>query len=130
MKWIGLAAAALLVAGCFMPWVVIESRNITVSGMDATGTNYGRPGYFHLFFTGLFLCFHLIPTLWAKRFNLPVVALNVAWAIRNYLVIATCQAGECPIRKPGMYAVLAGSLVMLLAALFPDIDLKKLKKSD
>ncbi|MGB3005669.1 MAG: hypothetical protein WBC06_04105, partial [Chitinophagaceae bacterium] len=125
MKWIGLAAGGLLIASCFMPWVLIESRNITISGLDSTGTNYGKPGVFHLFFAALFLIFHLIPQLWAKRFNLPVAALNIAWAIRNYLVIATCQVGECPDRKLGLYMMLLGSVLMLAAALFPDIKLKE-----
>jgi hypothetical protein len=48
MKWIGIAAAILLTISCFTPWVVIESKNITISGIDATGTNYGKPGYFHI----------------------------------------------------------------------------------
>ncbi len=31
MKWIGLAAAILLIISCFIPWVFIESKNITVT---------------------------------------------------------------------------------------------------
>ena len=44
MKWIGLAAAVLLIVSCFTPWVIIASQNIVVSGVDATGTNYGLNG--------------------------------------------------------------------------------------
>ena len=46
-KWIGLAGAALLVIASFMPWVTIQSQQLVVSGVDATGTNYGKPAYFH-----------------------------------------------------------------------------------
>lgn len=128
MKWIGLAAALLLIAACFSPWVVIESHQLTISGIDATGTNFGKPGYLHLVLVAFFLLFHFIPKLWAKRANLPVVALNSAWAIRNFFLIATCRGGECPERQFGMYMLLLSSLLMLLAALFPDISLDKANK--
>ena len=121
MKWIGLAAAALLVYACFSPWVIIESKNIVVSGVDAAGTNFGKPGYLHLFLSFFFLVFHFIPRLWAKRANLPVVAVNLGWAIRNFFVVAACRAGECPEKQLGLYLAGAASVLMLLAALFPDI---------
>lgn len=125
MKWIGLAAALLLIAACFSPWVVIESRRITVSGVDATGTNFGKPGFLHLVFVAFFLVFHFIPKLWSKRANLLVVAFNSAWAIRNFFLIATCRGGECPERQFGLYMLLLSSLLLLLAALFPDVRLDK-----
>jgi hypothetical protein len=128
MKWIGLAAAALMVYACFSPWVIIESKNIVVSGMDASGTNFGKPGYLHLFLTALFLLFHFIPRLWAKRANLPVVAVNMGWTIRNFFVIAACRAGECPEKQTGLWLTGIASLLMLLAALFPDIKLDNRKK--
>lgn len=123
MKWIGFFAAALLVYACFTPWVIIESQNIVVTGVAAAGTNFGKPGYLHLFLSVIFLLFHFIPRLWAKRANLPVVAVNLGWAIRNFVVIAACRAGECPEKQVGLYLAGAASLVMLLAALFPDIEI-------
>ncbi len=130
MKWIGLAAAALLVFSCFIPWVVIESRQITVSGIDARGTNYGKPGYFHFVLTAFFLIFHLIPRVWAKRANLPVVALNLGWAIRNFLFIAACHGGECPVKKSGIWLLLLASLLMLVSALFPDMKPPKTPRKE
>lgn len=129
MKWIGLGAAVLLIIACFLPWIVVESRNITVSGVDARGTNFGKPGFMHLLLVILFLLFHFIPKLWAKRANLIVVGFNTAWAIRNFFLIAICRGGECPSRKLGMYLLLLASLLMLIAALFPDIQLEKKKQS-
>lgn len=128
MKWIGLAAVALLVYACFSPWVIIESKKIVVSGVDAAGTNFGKPGYLHLFLAGIFLVFHFIPRLWAKRANLPVVAVNLGWAIRNFFVIAACRAGECPEKQLGLYLAGAASVLMLLAALFPDIEISNNKQ--
>jgi len=122
MKWIGLAAAVLLIVSCFMPWVIIESRNITVSGMDAF--DYGKPGYIHFVLLTFFIVFTLVPRLWAKRMNLLVVAFNAAWMLRNFLVIGTCKAGECPERETGFYLMIIASLIMLVSALFPDIKMK------
>jgi len=123
IKWAGLAAAILLIASCFIPWVVIESKNITISGIDATGTSYGKPGYFHLLMSFFFLLFSFIPRVWAKRSNLLVVAMNFAWAVRNYFVITACEGGECPVKKTGIYLALLASVLILIAALFPDMKL-------
>jgi hypothetical protein len=127
MKWMGLAAAALLIASCFMPWVIIESRNITVTGVDGTGTNFGKPGYLHLLLTFVFLVLHLVPRLWAKRGNLPVVALNLGWAIRNFFVIASCRMGDCPEKQTGLWLMLIASAALVVSALFPDMDLPEPK---
>ncbi|MFZ9386719.1 MAG: hypothetical protein ACO25B_02460 [Chitinophagaceae bacterium] len=121
-KWAGLLAAALLVASAFLPWVIIESRGLVLTGVDTTGTNYGRPAYFHFVIVEFFVLFTLVARLWAKRANLAVVAINTAWAIRNFLVIASCQGGECPLRQVGLWLALGSSLLMLLSALFPDME--------
>jgi len=128
MKWIGLLAVILLIVSCFLPWVIISSKDIVVSGVDSTGTNFGKPGYTHFVLGFFFIIFHFIPRLWAKRVNLLVVALNIAWAIRNYFIISMCREGECPEKQIGLWLVLFASVLMLIAALFPDIKLKEERK--
>ena len=128
MKWIGLVAVILLVVSCFLPWVIITSKNIVVSGVDSTGTNFGKPGYTHFVLSFFFIIFHFIPKLWAKRVNLLIVALNIAWAIRNYFIISMCREGECPEKQIGLWLVLLASVLILIAALFPDIKLKEESK--
>jgi hypothetical protein len=113
----------LLIVSCFIPWVVIESRGITITGVDTTGTKYGKPGYIHLICAAFFIVFTLTQKLWAKRSNLPVVALNLAWALRNFFLIAVCKGGECPERQAGLWMMLLASILMLIAALFPDMKL-------
>ena len=121
MKWIGIVAAITLIISCFMTWVVVQSKNITVSGVDATGTNFGKPGYFHLIMVAFFLVFSLLPRAWAKRANLLVAALNMAWAIRNYFLVTTCRGGDCPEKHIAIYLILLTSLLMLAASMFPDL---------
>ena len=128
MKWIGLAAVVLLIVCCFSPWVIIESKAITVSGMDSKGTNFGKPGYFHLIMAAFFLLFFFTPRIWAKRVNLLITGMNLAWAIRNYFLITACQGGECPEKQMALFLVLGASVLMLVAALFPDIQLPGEKK--
>jgi hypothetical protein len=123
MKWIGLLAALALTIACFMPWVFIESKNITVTGIEATGTSFGKPGYFHFVLAVLYLFFHFIPLIWAKRLNLVVSVLNIGWAVRNYFLISACAGGECPEKKIGLFVILSSSCLMLLAALLPQMKL-------
>jgi len=123
MKWIGTLAALTLIISCFFPWVFIESKNITVTGIESAGTNFGKPGYFHLFLAAIYLFFTFISKIWAKRWNLLIVALNIAWAARNYCIISACSGGECPEKNAALYIVLISSLLMLVAALFPKMTL-------
>ncbi len=116
---LGIAAVLLLVIACFMPWVLIPSKQLVISGMDASGTRYGKPGYLHLLLGFFYLIFTLIPAVWAKRFNLLVVAFNLAWALRNFLILSLCRGGECPERQAGLYLVAMAGVLMLVAALFP-----------
>ena len=124
LKWLGLLAAILLIASCFFPWVLIPSKNITITGIQSDGTNFGKPGYFNLLMTGLYILFALTPRVWAKRANLIVVALNMAWSLRNYFMVTACEGGECPDIQPALYILLISSIIMFLSALFPDTKLK------
>ena len=123
IKWVGLIAGLLLIASCFMLWASLPARNITISGVNAEGTSFGKPGYFHLLLSSVFLVLHFIPRIWAKRTNLVVAALNIAWAVRNYFIITVCRQGECPEKHTGIYLVLIASVFVLIAVLFPDMKL-------
>jgi hypothetical protein len=126
MKWIGLVAVILLVVSCFLPWVIFDSPKITVGGVRSTGTDFfGKPGFAHFVLGFFFIIFHFIPKVWAKRVNLLIVALNIAWAIRNYFIISMCRQGECPEKQIGLWLVMLASVLMLIAALFPDVKLKE-----
>lgn len=124
LTWVGLCAGLLLAIGCWLPWVIIESKNLVITGMYTVGTSYGKPGVLHLVFLSFFLLFTLIPKIWAKRFNLLVVALNASWMIRNFFIIGICRGGECPVRQNGLYLVALASTLMLIAALFPSFKEK------
>jgi hypothetical protein len=65
----------------------------------------------------------LTPRVWAKRLNLLVAALNTGWAIRNFLLISACEAGDCPVKKMAFYFMLISSIFMMIAAFFPKMEI-------
>lgn len=125
MKWVGIGTAVVLSIACCMVWVTIPSRGITVSGISAEGTSFGKPGLLHFILSFVFILFSIIPRIWAKRSNLLVTALNMAWVIRNYFVITACRGGDCPEKHTAVYLLLIASVVMLISSLFPDVKIEK-----
>ena len=122
-KWIGLFGAVLLIIACFMPWYHVPRVDIIISGVD--GDRFGKPGYWHFFLVLFYIPFTMLPRLWAKQWNLLVTGINLAWMIRNFFVLAICSGGICPERKFGIWLVMISSIIMLIAALFPDVKLKQ-----
>ncbi|MBI2282416.1 MAG: hypothetical protein HYU71_01760 [Bacteroidetes bacterium] len=121
---IGIIATLALVAICFLPWSYIASRQITITGFQAVGTHFGKPGLLTVILSGVMLVMFAVPAIWSKRTNVLIAALNLAWSFRNYLMISTCLMGECPEKKPALYAQVALSAVILLMTLLPRLDLK------
>lgn len=107
-----------------MPWTVIESKNIVVTGFASEGTSYGKPGYMNVILSMVSLLLFAIPKIWAKRTNVFVAAINLAWAFRNYLVLSGCMLGECPEKKPGLYLLLLAAAVIQVMALLPKINVE------
>lgn len=118
---IPLLVAVILIASCFYPWMTIESKGITITGISTAGTAYGKPGYFHFLWVGLFLLFFFINKAWSRRTAVVFAAFNVAWAFRNFLVLPMCQMGECPLRRTGLYVLFISSLLLFFAGLIAPV---------
>lgn len=114
-----ISGITLLVVACFMPWMRIEDLGLTISGVDTTGTRYGKPALAHFVLAFFILISAFIPKIWAKRLGLLFAALNMAWAVRNFGVIPHCEAGVCPQKLTGIYLLLLASIVLMITALFP-----------
>lgn len=127
-KWIGIGAVLLLVVTAFTPWVSIDDGRIIVSGIDATGTNFGKPAYMNFILSFFYLVFLYIPRIWAMRVNLSFAALNLAWGLRNFVVLSACSGGDCPVRQFGIYIMAFAVLLMFFCALFPDVKFPEEKK--
>jgi hypothetical protein len=122
---IGIAATLALITVCFLPWSFIASRQITVSGMNASGTDFGRPGLFNIALCIIMLAMFLIPAIWSKRTNVFIAAVNLAWSFRNYLLVSTCMMGECPEKKPALFLLLGLSVLIQVMVLLPKVGLTK-----
>jgi hypothetical protein len=125
---IGIIAVLALIGICFMPWVFIASKNIIVTGFEAPDTSFGRPGYLNVILSTVCLIFFIIPKIWAKRTNVFIAAINLAWAFRNYLLLSSCLLGECPEKKAGLYLLLLVAGVIQVMALLPKLDVEETKK--
>jgi len=122
---IGILATFALMGVCFLPWAYIASKQITVSGFYAVGTNFGKPGLFNFAMCVIMLVLFAVPAVWSKRTNVFIAALNFAWSVRNYLLVSSCMMGECPEKKPGLFILIFLSAVILVMSLLPKLEVKK-----
>ena len=125
---IGFIAVVLAILVCFMPLVYIESKNLTITGFKADGTRFGSPGMFIVYMGSIAAGLFLIPKIWAKRVNVFLTAMIFAWAVRNYLLLTTCAAGECPEKQVGLFLLLAFTAITMIMSFLPKIDLSKQQK--
>jgi hypothetical protein len=123
---LGCIAVILLAAVCYLPWSYISENNILITGMSAPGTLFGKPGLMHFVLGAILIILFLISKLWAKRTNVFFGAVNLAWSVRNYILLSTCYMGECPQLKYGIYLEILLCFFILIMTFLP--DLRKLEK--
>jgi hypothetical protein len=123
-RWIALGAFLLLTAACFMPWTYHGDIQKTFTGFFSEKNIYGKPAKFLLIAGGLSALFAFIPRLWLKRTALFLSGLNVAYAIKTYLMYGACYQGYCPEKKVGLFVMLVSTIILLVAAMFPAGEIK------
>lgn len=122
-KWIGVLAGMVLIVICFMPWTYYADLHKTFTGFFSEKNAYGKPGILFVFFGTTFIVLSFIAKLWAKRINLFLSAMIVAYAIKTYILYTSCYNAYCPEKKAGIYLVLICSILILVAAVFPDMKI-------
>ena len=131
---IGLLACILLVVSCFLPWMYYADPHIateaqrTFTGFSTYQNQYGKPGKLLLLIAIIIFVFMLLPKIWAKRANLFIAALGVGYAVKTYVLFTSCYNAYCPEKKAGIFIMLLSMIILLIAALFPDLALKQEKK--
>ncbi|MBK8608599.1 MAG: hypothetical protein IPL84_01220 [Chitinophagaceae bacterium] len=125
LHWIGIAACITLIASCFLPWVYYADLNQTFTGFYSYKNEYGKPGKFLTFFGLLILVFMLLPKIWAKRANLFITALTVAYGIKTFILFGSCYNNYCPEKLFGLYLMVGCTVIMLIASVFPNVKLSK-----
>ena len=122
---LGVVIAILVMGVCFLPWSIVIERNIVITGVHATGTDFGRPGLMNIVFSLVMILLFCIQKTGAKRTNLFVGAMNFAWAVRNYILVTTCFFGECPQKQIGLFALLIFAFGAMLMTFFPQISIEQ-----
>jgi hypothetical protein len=123
-NWISFTGLALLTIACFLPWTYHADIDRVFTGFFSEKNVYGKPGRALLVLAFLSALCSFLPRVWAKRAGLLVAALNLAYAIKNFLVFGACYQGYCPEKKAGLYLMLFSTILLLVSALFPKGNLK------
>lgn len=119
---IGIAACLALIVNCFFPWSYIAEINLLITGVNG-GENLGKPGLFNIILSVVMIIFFFIPKIWAKRTNVILGALNIAWSIRNYLLVGACSGGICPQKKAGIFILIFLSFFIELMTFLPPVKI-------
>jgi hypothetical protein len=120
----GLVACVTLIVACFLPWAYYADLQQSFTGFYSYQNQYGKPGKFLSFIGVIAFALMILPKIWAKRANLFVCALCVGYAIKSYILFASCYNAYCPEKRAGIFLMLAATIIMLLASIFPDLKLK------
>jgi len=125
IRWISVLTAAIIIVACFFTWVSLDTKNFFVGGFFSSENNrFGQPGILHAAFCSIIILFLLLNKIWSARTAFFISAFNVAWAIRNYIVISACSGGVCPEKHTGLYTVLIGSILLLILTPFIEVKSK------
>ena len=128
LHWFGIVACITLIISCFLPWVHFVDINQQFTGFYSYKNFYGKPGKFLVLLAAISLAFILLPKVWAKRTNLFLSALAVAYGIKSFVLFSSCYNNYCPQKLFGIYLMLACTVVMLISSVFPDLKLKRERK--
>ncbi|MBS1512300.1 MAG: hypothetical protein JST86_15730 [Bacteroidetes bacterium] len=130
LTWLGVAACILLMIACFMPWAYFADSNIpseaerTFTGFYSFKNNYGRPGYYLEGVAIISLVLLVVRSTTAKMVNLFLAAFTFAYAIKTYTLFISCYNAYCPEKKPGIFLMLAATLLILIASVFQKTKVK------
>jgi hypothetical protein len=123
-QWIGTLAALVLISSGFMAWTYHPDIDKIFTGFFSENNVYGKPGKVFIFFSILAIVFFLTPRLWAKRWNLLICAMALAYAFKSFILFSGCYRGICPEKKYGLWIMLFSAAVMMVAALLPQTKRK------
>ena len=133
LHWVGIAACVVLIVSCFLPWgyyadaQIVHEADRVFTGFYSYKHYYGKPGLIFSLFALVICLFMLLPKLWAKRANLFMSAFILAYAVRTFIVFGACYNNYCPQKMFGLYLMLASTVLIMLASVFPNVSLSDKK---
>jgi hypothetical protein len=118
-----------------MPWAYFNDPSITneaertFTGIYTYKNYYGKPGKFLVFFAGLSLFLKIMPKIWAKRIDLFLCAIAMAYGLKSFFEYkGVYGAGMVPQLQTGLFLMLGSLLIMMAAAIFPDFRIVERRK--
>jgi len=125
LYWLGIVACVTLIISCFMGWTYYGPEKGEFSGFYSFENYYGKPGKYLVGAGTIALLLMLLPRVWAKRTNLFICALTMGYAIKTYILYTGCYFAYCPEKRLGIYLMVASTIVMLVASVFPELKIKQ-----
>jgi hypothetical protein len=126
-KWISLLAFVALLIACFMPWAYYADVDKHFTGFFTEKNIYGKPAKMLLILGGYTTLSAFIKHLWFKRSSLLMGGLNVAYAIKNFLIFGSCYRGYCPEKELGLYLMLFSSIIIFVMAFLPEGSVERMR---
>jgi hypothetical protein len=123
-SFIGIIAALGLIATAFIPWTFYPDIHKNFTGFFSEQNAYGKPGKALIFFSIIAIALFVIPKIWAKRANIFLGAVTIAYCIKCFILFTSCYNGICPEKRAGVILILIWSALILIAALSPALKLK------
>ena len=124
-QWIGIASGILLILSGFMNWTWYPDIHKYFTGFFSENNIYGKPGKIFIYLTTIAILFFAVPRIWAKRWNVLICTIIVAFAIKTYILYTSCYRGVCPVKQPGIWIMGASAAIILLCALLPDLKINE-----
>ncbi len=132
--YIGILSALALIVACFLPWAYYRELNITFTGFNVTrfpsGVYYGRAGYPIAVLGFIVLIGFLLPKVWAKRVNLFLAAILLAYVIRTFILFTSGLMEGDVEKRAGIYLLLIASCIMMISTVFPYLPFENTAKSE
>ena len=119
-KYIGILAALLMVAACFMPWTFYPDLGKTFNGFFSQENAYGKPGILLSMLAAISIILFLVPRVWAKYWNIFFSAIIFTYALKSFVLFAGCYPKGCPEKLIGIWLMMAAASIVLLASLMPE----------
>ncbi|MEO9021420.1 MAG: hypothetical protein ABI237_05535 [Ginsengibacter sp.] len=129
-KQIGILACLLLIVSSFLPFAYYPDLHQSFTGFYSEKNIYGKPGKVFIFFAVISVILIYVDKIWAKRTNIFIAAFNIGYLVKTYILFTSCYNAICPEKKYGLYLLIAGSALLMLTALLPDMKLKPEEDSD
>lgn len=127
-QYIGIVAGIALVIVCTLPWVYIPSLQVYLTGINGKASaelNFGSQIQSHGFLSTIMIICFFVNKIWAKRVNVFLGAVNLAWAFKNFLIFSMCRGGECPEKQVALYLLIVFAAVMFVMSLLPKLEVRK-----